>query len=297
MALVKDISEIQKYIKVNLSTKGTTLIPYVNKAQDKYIRPYLGDALLDELDEWYNETSPPTNQDLARLLPYVQDPLAQFAYLMASADLDIQTGETGFTVLNTQNAVPASTDRVRRFNENRKNLGYDGIERLLRFLEKNVDTYESWKESTGYTIYTDLFITTAEKFDQLVNIDKSRLQFYAMKQEMQNIEQLIIYPAISEELSKSIKEEAAENDLSDPNKKILPLLQRAVANLVAARFFPDKTPLESTGEHYLAEVKLIIDQTPDDYPLYKASSIYEANRQLKLYENSEDKGFFLFGGG
>jgi len=65
--------------------------------------------------------------------------------------------------------------------------------------------------------------------------------------------------------------------------------------LTAAKEIDPK--FEQIGQHYLPEVKLILDASPDDYPLFKASDCYDEEKTTNnIYENEEDSHLFVMGG-
>jgi hypothetical protein len=132
---------------------------------------------------------------------------------------------------------------------------------------------------------------------------------------------------MGEQLADEIKEQLKDGSLSEANKKILPTIRRAVANLVAARMsiFNTGEPAKvgivgnkvrvlqtgtaggnsisqtgnghkgNIGESFLAELRRMLDAHPDEYPLYR-DTLYVAERNYEKFENSPDFGFFVAGG-
>lgn len=304
MKLFKTLEEIQAYYKVNGTQKLSSLEGFERDALEKYIRRYTGQALLDEIVEWYaakDDENNTANEELEALLPYVQNAAIKFTYFLAAPSLDLQITEQGFVVANTGNISPASKDRVSTFRQSLESLAWDAVESLLKFLEKNKEDYDFWTESDAYTIQTGLFINTAEEFNKHVNIDDSVLKFLEMKQTIEDVEFLSVYPEISSELAEGIKEEIKSDDVSDSNKKILPYIKKAVANLTAYECgMGDR--FNKTGRHYLMEAKKIIDATPSDYPLYASSATYLSQIEsasatpYQRIENSEESSIFIMGG-
>jgi len=300
MALFKTIQEIQQYIKVNVTSNVGSIIPFVKTAQEKYLRKYLGEDLLKKLDDYFNAENETTDEKLDALLPYVQSPLTKFAYYLAIPNFDVQINEGGFAVVSNGNLAPASKDRVQALRDSMLQLAYEDIETLLRFLEKNKADYDDWTSSDAYTIATNLLINSGEEFDKFVNIEQSRLKYQELRQTIENIEILQIEPIISKELSDEIKEEVKDDDISEENEKILTLLKRSVANLTWCDYLGDKpeaTRFKRLGEHYLSEVKKILDNNIADYPLYEASDSYDSEKtSYQQFENKEENKNFVFGG-
>lgn len=290
--LINTLAELQQYLKVNSTFKIDSLKPYQDSAFEKYLRDVLGDDLADSLVLWYNESPRGQDADLTALLPYAQRVIAKFGFHEAAPNLDLQLTESGFGVVSNQTLAPASKDRVNRFMASLETEGWDAVEMLLRYLEQNADDYPQWTESDAYTMQLRNFINSAEEFDKYVHIGKSRLKFRSMRNTMDNIEILKIDPVISEPLAEQIRLEIRENTLTDANAALLPLIKRAVANLTAAEEIDTRYKL--TGEHYLSEVRKVLDKNPDSYPLYR-DSVYVEGRTYERFVNEEDNAFFVFG--
>ncbi|MBW6491871.1 MAG: hypothetical protein K0B15_11835 [Lentimicrobium sp.] len=296
--LIKTIAELQLYLKVDSTYIVSTLFPYQEEAISKYLRNILGNSLTDELLTYYNAPvatppDPPINgSEMENLLPYAQRVIAKFAFFLGAPNMDLKLTDAGFGVVSNQNIAPASKERVNRFVSSLESDGWDAIETLLRFLELNKDDYPGWENSDAYTLQLRNFINSAEEFDKYVNINKSRLRFMNFRNIMDDIEILKIEPVISKPLADLIRDEIRSNTLQQQHHVILPMIKRAIANYVAASEIDLKHKL--TADHYLAEVRKILDATPEAYPLYQLS-LFIADRSYQSYENSEDNAFFVAG--
>lgn len=294
--LFKTIEEVQENLNINATFELPQIKPYIQLSQLQHLPKYLGNDLLAELLAWYLDEPIDENNELIFLLPFVQKVLANFSFQLAAADLDVELTSSGFAVVQNQNLVPASTQRVNSFLSNREKLAYQWVEQLLKFLEENQDDYDSWVDSPAYTMNYELFINNARDFDQYVNIDESRLLFTKWWQTMKEIELLIIYPGISKELSEAIKEQVKDESLTPANELILPSIKRALANLTAGKMWKDEQ-MFLTGKNFLVEAKKIMDAAPNNYPLYKNSTSYIEDRtDYNIYDN-DGGAFFLMGGG
>ena len=293
MALFKNISEIQAFMAVNITAVFETILPYINQAENKFIKNILGEDLLKELQDFFDIGSMPDEYEA--LLEKVQMPLINFAYYLSVSNLNLQITGSGFVVTQTQNQAPASRYRTDDLKADLQKAAYDGIEILLDFLEENKEDYTLWISSDAYTEHYRFFVKDALDFHCEVNIDKSRRKFLEMRQSMKNIETLQIEPVISKALADAIKAEIKLDTVSVANQKILTHLKSACANLTAAKEIDPK--FEEIGQHYLSEVKLLLDAAPDDYPIYKASDCYDEDKTTNnLYENDEDSHLFVMGG-
>lgn len=295
IGLIQETTEIQKYVRVAGTFKATSFLPFVVDAQKKLI-PYIGSALLEALDSWYNSTTPPVNASYSALLPYLQSPIAKFTLSLAAPSQDTLLTESGFVVMSNTQLSPASDKRVKSFIESMESLGWTGVESLLKFLEENKADYAAWTNSTAYTEYFNNFITNAVDFDSIIRIDQSRLKFMQMKPSMDNVEVLRIEPVISKAMADDIKGLIkAGTALTSAYTAIHKNIQRAVAYFT---MFAETQRREygELGNSYLAEVKKTIDKTPADYPLYTASDCYDAEKtSYSLFENKEENPIFSMG--
>lgn len=293
--LIKDNATFKLHARIATSFKDASFLPFVVDAQSKYIRRYLGDTLLNALDDYYNTTPQTADTALDALLPFVQNAIAKFTLAIGGPSFDILLTESGFAVTSNTNLAPASKERVQNFINSMIQLGYDEIEVMLRFLETNKSDYSSWVQSSAYTEFTENFISKADDFDKIIRIDNSRLKFMELKPLMDMVEMLRIEPVISVELATEIKQEIVDDAVSVENKKILKNLKWAIAHFTYFEYTKNKRN-EELGNSYLAEVKKVIDTTPDFYPLYRDSPCYDDTKtSYNNYENTENSSIFNMG--
>jgi hypothetical protein len=296
IGLLKDASELQKYVRVSGTLKAASFLPFVADAQKKYLSPYLGDTLLEALDAWYNSANPAVNAPYTALLPYVQNAVSKFTIAVGAPSFDTILTESGFAVVMNQNLAPASKDRVQNFINSMLDLGWNEIETMLRFLETNKANYTSWTTSSAYTVYTGSFIKTAIEFDEIIRIDQSRLKFMQMKPSMDNVEILRIEPVISKAMADDIKAKVIAGTTTAAYTAILTNIKRAIAYFTMFEETKEKK-YEEKGDAYLAEVKLTIDTTPANYALYAASDCYDSTKtSYNNFENLEVNKTFSMGG-
>lgn len=313
MAIISTIEELQKYVRVNVSVMSKSFLPYVNDATDKYLRRYLGDDLVDDLEtycssddpnypDWVNPLDPDDpdvesdfSEIFDKLLFLTRNALAKFALFLAAPAFDLHLTEMGFVVQQNQNTTPASAERVKKMVESLESQGYDNLETLLRFLEKHHSIITPYASSEAFALATNNLINSADVFDRYVNINASRLTFIKLRSAISDVEIIHVEPVISPELAAELRLEQLKGELSDDNQKLLLILQRAIANLVSAREL-NKPEGERYGNHYLAEAKKLIDKDPAKYPAYASSAQYVENKTgYALYENTEDSKTFSFG--
>ena len=292
MALIKTVDEIKSYITVDGSFNYQTVLPYIELAEDE-VKRILGQEQYDELNDYYNGVNTGISE-LDDLLPYAQRPVVYFAFLKGIDKFNVNIGTNGIGVISNNNLAPASEKRVENLRTNISESAYDGLEYMLTFLEKNIDDYPLWEASDSYAYQYEYLISSARKFDELYKINRSRLTFLNWRPTMADVELLKIIPVVSQEFVDELKQEIKDDDVSVNNLKVLTHLQKALAYLTAAS--EQDMKYETRGTHYLMMVKTMLDAAPDDYPTYKASSVYDDTiTTYQAYENDEDLNLAVFG--
>ncbi len=302
MALIKTTEEIQECFKVDGSTRIETIAPYIKTAQEKYMPKYLGDTLLSALDAWYEASQSPTNAYYLKLLPYVQMAIANFAYHLAADDLNIHSGENGFTVLTNTNHIAASGERSTKFKENRLALGYESIELMLIFLEKNKQHFSSWTSSPAYTISYKYPINTADQFNSCIDICQSRLMFTKLWPFMDKAVTQHITGAISKALYDKVLAELKAETLAGAYLELLTPLRQCLAFFAWAYKAESENDTGTRAMYYtwgqnaLNTLLSILDNTPSDYPEYANSAQYVAGRtSYAQHTNNTNSGYFTGG--
>lgn len=296
MSLFTSIETIQKYLKIN---KGIdfekAVLPFEDDAIEKYIIPHLGDATFQLVKNYAEAETPPDDQEhIATLLTYVRRALSRFMLFIASPSLDINIGTTGYTTAETQQAVPASKARVDKFDSSIEKLGWDNIETMLKFLEKNKAHYPEWVASDAYTMHINGLVNTATDFNKEYDIDNSRLQFLKLRPTIRKIEIRYIIPEISKELFDDLVEKIRANDLSEDYSWLLNLLRIAIVNFTVAQSNTDKHFIDA--REFLSAAKTLLDSNPTIYPIYAESSAYRGETpDYTTFANDEDSGIVVFG--
>ena len=337
--LIESIEELKEYIPTEVGQNIDKIRSFIRNAEHREIVKVLGSALYAELVGAYsNGFDPDTDasgsaetrdEDLQALLPYVQRPLAYFAYLDAIPIIDVVVTNTGIGVVQTSQIGPASERRVLAFKKGIEKVAYEGVEALIEYLEQNIAKFDTWQSSTAYSIQKDRLVSNAREFNKYVEIECNRLIYLKLLPTMYNIEQFDVVASISKNLMDEIIEEAKDGDLTDVNQIVYDLLKPAVANLAMAsglflianavyaegvmknytigQSSPSDMDAVSkmkrefiiNGQGYLAKARQYILSNVDDYPAYKASDLYVATDTIvgPAYENKAENQTFTFGGG
>ncbi|MCD7851892.1 MAG: hypothetical protein LUH63_20520 [Parabacteroides sp.] len=168
---IKTIEDLRQTVKVNASLTFEVLVPYLDDAYDKYIVPYLGEALLKRLED------ASTAGDI-KVRIMVSRALGPLAVALASPELGVLIGDSGHTVARNEKYTVASDQKIARSEESMQERGWMNLDKLLGYLETGV--YPEWKDSPYYKrMATGCYLNTACEFQDYgkVNIGYSRLTF------------------------------------------------------------------------------------------------------------------------
>lgn len=314
--LIKTIAEIKEYIRITaIANFDQSFKPFVKEVEQIYIIKYLGQAQYDELQVYY-DLELDNIPALTALLENTQRPLTKFLLKHASSFIDIEISEGGFTVNDTQTALPASQARVEKLMKVTYMQGWDTLEILIKFLEDNVSDFPLWAASDAYILSKSTLIQSAGDFDKFYTIHESRLWFFNAKSIMRDVEQSEVISKISQALYDTILGEINTDTISAATEAILPNLKRAISHYTYARdsvinkkekIYSKSKPVESQdnlvadadkinrmADFYMNKVMNTITTNIDDYPDYKNSDLYDAD--FEPYENTAESKIFKAGG-
>lgn len=150
--LLKLYSPISKNVSVD------KVLPFVYLAQNYYIAPVLGDALLEELQNQIdNDDLTETNK---ALIIKIAPALANYSTFLALRSLTYTVSEKGVVLEASDNSRSISKDELAPFLEDVKRQAEMGVELLTKYLCRCSDSYplwrpldtnccDKWKEITG----------------------------------------------------------------------------------------------------------------------------------------------------
>lgn len=286
--LFTSIEEINDYITVDISSNIKTLKPYIKQA-DKYIINITGRTLFDKLLAVVNDNL--DEEKYKELLSYVRMPLANYAYYLAIAKLNINVGETGFTVSVGSNLEPASKWRIDDFKESVTLSAEDGLEELLQYLEKYKSHYPEWQESINYSYNTEYFVNNTKDFYDATRIELKRIEFIKLKKFIYQIEQSEIIPAICRRFFDELKLALKQGNLSQDNALIITIYLKPIEAYLAYWKHTEDINAKSEGERLLRELRDYLNSHADSYFAYKNSNCYE--EQINNDINDTESGFYI----
>lgn len=232
--IVKNTPEIRKHLPVNISLSIENLKPFLIRAELKYLIPTIGLEQYEALNAYAEAKE--FDEDLDALMQVCIPPVIFLAVFEGYDLLNVEFSDSGFHRNETENKKGLYGYQERGIKAFLKNSGFNGLDAVLEFLEKNIDTYTLWADSEACSSVYDGLIRTAKEFTKFyVQLKDSSIVFRQMKSAMQRAEDFQIRCKIGNTIVDNIKELIKDREIDDPlnskYKLLLPYIQKALAYL------------------------------------------------------------------
>jgi len=234
--LIDNFSQVLSAASVNVSNTIENWFPYIEEAQETFIKPVLGIGLYEQLqDAMALDPVPPddgtTLENLAKLLEMVRKPLALYALWLGADEFGVSVSSQGIQVIETPTHKTAPQYRVQNLKENWIRRANTALDLVLKFLDEHREDYPAYICQDA-----DLFIRNTLEFNSEVDIRESRRVFVALKPVIRSVERKYIRPALSAELFDELKQVLQSNaEMSKEQKALMDLIRPALAHLTISR--------------------------------------------------------------
>jgi hypothetical protein len=234
--LINNLSQVLSAASINVSNTIENWFPYIEEAQETFIRPVLGGPLYRQLQETADPTTrepekQPLDPRLVELLDLVRKPLALYALWLGADEFGVSVSSQGIQVIETQTHKTAPQYRVQNLKENWIRRANTSLDLVLKFLDEHREDYPSYICQDA-----DLIIRNTLEFNSEVDIRESRRVFVALKPVIRSVERKYIRPALSSELFDELKTDLkSSSELTNDQKALMDLIRPALAHLTMAR--------------------------------------------------------------
>jgi len=309
--IFKTTEELAQYVKINKNLLFDIMAPYIQQAMDQYISPYLGDSLLDKLEEFYNvsaaaQATKDNSALWAKLLLYVQKTAAPFAVLVAVDETSINFGDTGHTVTRTDKLAPASDAKLAKYKKSLTERSWFNLEQLLALLEQNPQVWPEWQAAPQYHIRKGNFFSSAKDFQNngLVDIQYSRLTFEKLRMSIQSLEITEAKPILGDAYTPLVKKTYSEKQ-APAYQELYLLVCRFLAHRAACVFSADTTneldyqpvikPLvANASNNYYCEQATLLSTEITNYIIKNAEQLGIVVESLRIDFNSPERKIVAF---
>ncbi len=244
--LINSITEIKTFLPIGVGNDFMRLKPHIVNAETKYIIPLIGQVMYEELQEFYDVVpiANPTEvqEKTLELLNKTQHAIIHLAYFVGYDFLNISVTDTGFKRLETETKKGLYKYQEDNLKQYFSDAGFNTLDSILVFLEKNIESFSEFKASPNRTILKSSFLPTVKIVEDIpYNIFGSRLTFLNLKPHVAFIQDTVIRKYIGEELYQEILTEMVKDTPAEKVTQILPYIRKPLIYLASAML------MEETG--------------------------------------------------
>ena len=304
--LLTTAGELRLYIPSHQIESLDAYQGFIDNSEHDFLMEKIGKPLYNALVERYEELHDkesilPGGNPLTpwqQLIHLCQRPVA-FDMLYRAADVSaVSVNESGLNVTSTDGYESADHDIIDRYKKRLYKEAHQAIDRLLVTLEEwaeslaslkedgNFDADESeleeiiglWKKSRYFYLAEGLFINTARKLNEFIDIYESREKFIQLLPDLRYCQEFVLRPEMGDELTDNLMQKMQQGELSAVEQKAVRLAQYALALKVEARsplFKRDEAKDEAIGAMTRLVSYLKANQSKLDEEAVKTSPFYE----------------------
>ena len=304
--LLTTAGELRLYIPSHQIASLDAYQGFIDNSEHDFLMEKIGKPLYQALVERYEdlhdkESILPGGNPLTpwqQLIHLCQRPVA-FDMLYRAADVSaVSVNESGLNVTSTDGYESADHDIIDRYKKRLYKEAHQAIDRLLVTLEEwaeslaslkedgNFDADESeleeiiglWKKSRYFYLAEGLFINTARKLNEFIDIYESREKFIQLLPDLRYCQEFVLRPEMGDELTDNLMQKMQQGELSAVEQKAVRLAQYALALKVEARsplFKRDEAKDEAIGAMTRLVSFLKGNQAKLDAESVKTSPFYE----------------------
>lgn len=259
--LFTTIAEIQKHLSIGNDGSMDRFSPHILNGETKFMKPLLL-GMFDEVQEFYDaKTQRPEDPDAAviwddmtELVFKCQKSIIHLAFWIGFQNLNSTISNSGFKRSESDKMKSLFHYQEDELKTYFRNAGFNAMDEMLAFVEENISSFSEFKASANYTLIRQSFIPDTKTYDGIVHIAGSRLTFLRLRNHMNLVEDMDIYPILGAAIYTTIKEEMVKDEPDAKVLKILPYIRKPIAYLSSALL------MEESGAD-LTEKGLYFDST------------------------------------
>ena len=235
MPLITTITEIKKYLSIDINIEIDSLNPFIDEAELLFIKPLLGTAFYDELVADYDVNLGNMTTDNQLVMPFVQRALCYYMAYLSINQMGVNFGDMGIQQQFGENSQPAPQWKVDKLMLSFIQQADLHAEKLLEFLEDNstVSKYNNWYSSTANTKNEGYMVNNTRIASLYIDINDSRRIFLRLKKRIKDIEANYIRRLICQdqydELVTQIKTDSLKNSVA--NTALVEMLRPIIAKM------------------------------------------------------------------
>lgn len=320
--LLSTPNELRFYLPTHVIESLDSLQMFIESSERNFLLEKIGAPLYNRLLEEYEgiydkdalrQTTPGALTPWMRLILLCQCPVA-FDMLYRAADVSgISVNESGLNIATADNYDGADKDSIQRYKSRLNVEAHRGIDTLLVALEEwakevgalaedaelteeqkaKQEIISLWKQSKYFYLIDGLFINTARKFNEFIDIYENREKFIQLLPDLRYCQDITIRLELGDELTDDLLEKMRNNTANKAEARTVINLQRTLALHVEARNAMFKR--KEAKDEAIFNMKLTLDyirknQGEFDEKAIKAAPFYEEPASVEEEPAPEEPG-------
>lgn len=276
---------MEHYSGIHKSMAWSELTPGIRQAIEKFVLPYIGEDLYDDLATKFQAGTALTDEQ-AKTLELLQDCVAYYTAYHVMPERNAFFSSLGVT---QHTPTEGSGQPVNQWGWKAKRWsalenGDAFLDKLLSYLEKQVKAgvayFDLWKDSAAYKVKTSSFFRHTSELDEYLNIQGSRRSFVSLIKYMREVEEDVILPLLCQDTFDAL----LGASLSDEQTTLLGKVKKAVAFLGLSAAMPHhRIVIDGDGFRVVSQTDQFDDRRNQTNPTHEGAII-------ALGERAERKG-------
>ncbi len=228
--LFTDFDDLKPFVGNGYTNNNiATVESFVADAARDFVEPFVGRDFLATLNTAFQAGTMSAPQ--AALLPYLQRPLAHFAYYLMAQEGGMEISDSGFTVPDGDQVKQPYQYQLRDFRKTKLANGWAAMEAAILYLYANKASFATWWSGAERLELWALLVWKTKDFDKYRKLGGfgtvQRLKPYIL-----NAQAGVVKPNIGATLYDLVMSELLADNLSADNTALLPYMKK-VAGLAA----------------------------------------------------------------
>ncbi|WP_294141582.1 DUF6712 family protein [uncultured Sanguibacteroides sp.] len=279
--LFKSTGELRKHVSFLYATADfNNLLSDVEIATEELIE-IVGDEIYKKVSKAYVDGE--SEGVYVGLIPFFQRAIGLLAYLSYAENTDVSHEESGRKVKLDKDSESLPWEwQIARDDAALRKKANKAIDRLISYLDKQIDSVPEWKDSEQRKDINSLFVKNAKEFNEVVPIDNSRV-FYLRVLPMVKLEDRNLISYLGNDRYKSIKESIIQGEPEADDRKIVELCRQIIPLRVMAKAvkrFPVQVLPDGVVTKFTSERQTLKASTPATMEMIRFVSMsYEADAE------------------
>lgn len=242
--LLKTTDELRLYYsRLSVQTEFASLASFVEAAEEKYVKPLIGETAFANMAEWYDgwdgTDTDPDDAKRKKLLAQIQRPLTYYALLEQMPSGVVDLGNEGTREGNTEGSAPVRQWTYNQLADHISDNADVFSESLLAFLEKNKADYGFWDDSDERKAARRLLIPNGAALANLVDVTQPHRFFNRFARIIKRIQTDLLPTYLGEELLTELLTDLEEGTTDAAQDKLIQKIAPYLAHAAMVEGLPE----------------------------------------------------------